>query len=151
MCPADISHMAACIERLIYHHQAEDRDDPSKLDDCLKRLISSLIERCKARSGSASTRRRVLKFRLGSERYRKALALCREFYLLRFTRAKRMSCARCDEGVCELNTLRTTRKVFSNPQLLYAIEKMPLQDVSLTGSGQWDSWMKEMEDIVETR
>ena len=62
-----------------------------------------------------------------------------------------MSCARCDEGVCELNTLRTTRKVFSNPQLLYAIEKMPLQDVSLTGSGQWDSWMKEMEDIVETR
>lgn len=156
MQPTDISQKAACIERLIHRHQRLDEcDNATKLNDCLKLLTSSLLEKYNTRNGNGvshsimSSRRKMLRSKLGSERYRKALALCREFYLLRFTRAKRMSCARCEESTCEWNV--TAKQIFSNPPLLYALEHMPLHDVSLTGSDQWDLWMKEMEEIVEKR
>ncbi|GAX10654.1 hypothetical protein FisN_14Lh162 [Fistulifera solaris] len=156
MLPTVISQNVALIERLLHQQRAikhfRDLENATKLQACLKHLILSLTCKNRKETGKAYSmpkRRNALKSKLGGERYVKALALCRQFYALRYRAAKLLSCARCKDSVCEYTTFCNAKKVFSNPPLLYALEGMPLHEVCGTRSDEWDAWMKEVEEIVE--
>jgi hypothetical protein len=155
MLPTVISHNAARIERLLHQQRAikhfEDLEDATKLQDCLKHLMFSLSCKDRKETGkvySMSKRRNALKSKLGGEQYVKALVLCRQFYSLRYKTAKLLSCAGCKNGACEYTSFHVAKRVFSSPPLLYALESMPLQEVCLTSSDQWEAWMKEVEEMI---
>jgi hypothetical protein len=149
-----------CLEKLLFKQYSGDLTtyaDLSTLRDRLDPILQRLIKR---KDQPAETldpeeiRKRLLRSKLGKQRYWKALLLSKEIHRLRLQHAS-LGCAQCNsDGVCQLqpdikgSLPQSVHALFFRVALLSFFESASEDEIASSSLETWDTLIQECEDAL---
>lgn len=151
---------ARCMEKLLFKQYSGDLAeyaDVSTLSERLAPILQRLIQR-KDHSAEVlspgESRKRLLRSKLGKQRYWKALLLSKEIRRLRLQHAS-LGCASCNsDGVCQLQPDITgllpqpVQTLFFRVSLLSFFESTSEDEIASSSLETWDCYIEESEDAL---
>lgn len=151
---------AICMEKLLfkqYSGDATEYADVSTLSERLAPILQRLMKRKDQPTeilNPEESRKRLLRSRLGKQRYWKALLLSREIRRLRLQHAS-LGCAQCNsDGVCQLQPDITgslpqpVQTLFFRVSLLGFFESTSEDEIASSSLDTWDTMIVESEDAL---